>query len=157
MLIGTILRMQKILALFLLAGIAMCGVEYCNFFKGFGMNFAGESCASDLNSCCSAGFDAIEQIKKIIGGDMNAFMKLVADVMQAYSNLVSSVTACKFEEYLMHFIKNITKIYTIIIAHLGELQKDLACVVSAFKEEDCFRLGGCIGHFLKIILASDKL
>ena len=149
--------MQKILVVFLLAGVAMCGVEYCNFFKGFGSNFAGESCAADLNNCCTAGFDAVVQIEKIFQGDMNAFMKLVADVMQAYSTFMSSISNCKYEEYIMHFIKNITKIYMIIIAHIGELQKDLACVVTAYKDNDCFKLGSCIGHFLKLILTSDKL
>ena len=135
----------------------MCSVDYCGFFKGFGSNFAGDSCSADLNNCCLASVDAVDQIEKIFQGDMNAFVKLVADVMQAYTAFVSSVPNCKYEEYITHFIKNITKIYMIIIAHIGELQKDLACIVSAFHSEDFFQLGSCLGHFLKLILTSDKL
>ena len=149
--------MQKILLIALLVVGTMCSTDYCNFFKGFGASFAGDSCSVDLDNTCLASFDAVLQFEKIIMGDMNAFMQLVADVMKAYTAFMTSITNCKYVEYFTHFMANIYKIYAIILSHFVELQKDFICVIQAYTLMDFLKLGECFGHFWKVIMTSDSL
>ncbi len=149
--------MQKILLVTLLVVGTLGSSDYCNFFKGFGSGFVGESCSIDLDNTCLASFDAMIQAQKIIMGDFNAFTILMADIMKAYAALTLSVTDCKYMEYWVHFMSNFYKIYFVILNHFVELQKDVICVFQSFMTMDLLKLGECTGHFWKVIMTSDLL
>ena len=142
---------MKIILVALLVIAVSAAPEYCGFFKGFGGSFSGPQCSSDLDKSCFSISDAIEQIKKIIGGDTNAFIILIADVTSAYNTLLKSIESCKYMEHFNKLMENIVKIYAIVIAHFAELKADAECIIESFPAQDWFKFGECLGDILKIL------
>ena len=145
--------MQKIIIALLAITCVLAAPDYCSFFKAFGNSFVGAGCSSDLDTSCLSAVDAVEQLKKILGGDMNAYIALIADVTRAYSSIMNSVETCQYNAHINQLIANILKMYVIVMQHFGELKKDIECVIKAVPERDLAKAGECLGDFLKIITA----
>ena len=145
--------MQKtiLVALLAIAISAFAAPQHCDFFKGFGNSFVGPHCSSDLNTGCVSGFDAFEQIKKLLSGDNNALFSLIADLTSIYTAALSSVETCEYMPRVHQFMENIFKIYVIVMQHFIEFKKDFECVIEAYTKEECLKLGECLGDFLHIL------
>ena len=152
--------MKQLLFVLALMSVAVCHKPdvqtiVCELWSGWGLGFAGDSCAFNIRSSCKYSFLGVEILMEFFKtlDSRHLYNAIYAFYMALYGFAVQP-KACKYIEYLSHFFTHISNFFKNFKENCELIRLDIAGFIFSFNEGDYYTAGNFLGNISKIIFAS---